>query len=256
MKIYLAGSITKQSLEQMKQQKNKYLLQTFYDMRSWKDEKIEEYLSSCEEFLLDSGAFTFMNSGKKVNWKKYTDSYIDFINKWNIKQFVELDLDHVLGVQETIKIRNYLEHKTQKQSIPVFHAIRGIEYYRKLMCEEYRYIAIAASGIVKDVDEYVKNEKTLRSLLKIAHENNCYVHGLAYTRLGNINKTTVPFDSVDSTAWLSGARYGTWYKYKNGHLLSYNMSNKGISGDVYNKNNLECWIKIQREKSKNDKEWI
>ena len=197
-----------------------------------------------------------MNSGKKVNWKSYVNEYIEFINKWGIKQFIELDLDHVLGVERTIKIRNYLEKKTQRKSIPVFHAIRGIDYYKNLMCSDYDYIAIAASGIVKGIDEYVKNPEILRQLLKIAHKNKCHVHGLAYTRLGNINNITVPFDSVDSTAWLSGARYGTWYKYKNGHLVACKMSGRGITGDAYNKNNLKCWIRIQKEKSKNDKEWI
>lgn len=255
MKIYLAGSVGKAELKQMQTEGNRYLLQTYYDMRAWKDSKVESYLNSCEEFLLDSGAFTFMNSGKKVNWKDYIDSYIEFVNKYDIKQFIELDLDHVVGVEETIRIRQYIEEKTGKQTIPVFHAIRGIDYYKQ-MCKEYDYIAIAASGIVKGIDEYVKNPKTLRQLLRIAHNNSCHVHGLAYTRLNNINNTTVPFDSVDSTAWLSGARYGTWYTYKNGHLLQRNMANRGIDRQTFNTNNLTCWMQVQKNKSKDDKEWI
>ena len=114
MKIYLAGSVGKVELKQMQTQGNRYLLQTYYDMRAWKDSKVESYLNSCEEFLLDSGAFTFMNSGKKVNWKGYIDSYVEFINKYDIKQFIELDLDHVVGVEETIRIRQYIEEKTGK----------------------------------------------------------------------------------------------------------------------------------------------
>lgn len=256
MKIYLAGSVTKEDEILLKEYGLKYFLQTFYDLRSFKDEKVQRFLKlPSEEFLLDSGAFTFMNSGKEVNWKKYTDEYISFINKWEIKQFIELDLDHVLGVEKTIKIRKYLEYHTGRKSIPVFHAIRGMKYFRE-MCSEYPYIAIAASGIVKGIDEYVKNKKLLIQLLKIAHSYGCKVHGLAYTRLSNINTLEVPFDSVDSTAWLSGARYGTWYDLRHGKIKQTNKAGYGIDGVTFNRNNAKIWVEIQKEKSKEDYKWI
>lgn len=43
-----------------------YLLQTFYDLKDVNHKQIEKMLGTCDEFLLDSGAFTFMNSGKRV----------------------------------------------------------------------------------------------------------------------------------------------------------------------------------------------
>lgn len=211
MKIYLAGCITKETYEYLKQNHNKYLLQTYYDLRSMSKQKVNSLITCCDEFLLDSGAFTFMNSGKKVDWKEYIDSYCDFVNEYDIRQFIELDLDHVIGVENTKRVRDYIEKKTKKLPIPVFHRIRGMKYFRD-MCKSYPYIAIAASGIVKGIDEYVKNPDLLRQLLGIAHRYGAKVHGLAYTRLININNTTVPFDSVDSTAWKSGARFGKIYE--------------------------------------------
>ena len=63
------------------------------------------YLSEdCKMFLLDSGAFTFMNSNKKnEDIKSYLDSYIDFINKYDIKYFFELDLIQLVGLKKHIK---------------------------------------------------------------------------------------------------------------------------------------------------------
>lgn len=254
MKIYLAGSISNESFKILENKHNKYLLQTFYDLRKMKDDKIEKLLNCCDEFLLDSGAFTFMNSGKKVDWKQYIDDYCDFVNKWDIKQFIELDLDHVVGVEDTIRIRKYIEQRTGKKPIPVFHRIRGMKYFRE-MCQEYPYIAIAASGIVKGIDEYVKNADLLKQLLRIAHSYGTKVHGLAYTRLANINNITVPFDSVDSTAWLSGARFGTIYEIRNGQIKQ-RKSKRRMSESEINKINLDVWLKIQEERSREDVIWI
>lgn len=70
MKIYLADSYGhyKCILKELNYNKNKlpvYLLQTFYDLRNIKHEDVKKMMQGCSYFLLDSGAFTFMNSGKK-----------------------------------------------------------------------------------------------------------------------------------------------------------------------------------------------
>lgn len=94
MKIYLAGDVLDR-LRYINFDKNKmpiYLLQTFFDMRKRRERDNERTIHGCKEFLLDSGAFTFMNSGKKVHWKTYVDEYIEFINRHDVQQFFELDL--------------------------------------------------------------------------------------------------------------------------------------------------------------------
>ena len=63
----------------------------------------------------------------------------------------------------------------------------------------------------------------------------------------NINKPEIMFDSVDSTAWLSGARFGTWYYVKHGKLVSKSMSGKGLTRKQFNDNNLKVWIDKQKE---------
>ena len=57
--------------------------------------------------ILDSGAFTFMN-GKKMNlddMDKYCDAYINFIKKYHIKNYVELDIDALFGTEQAMKYR-------------------------------------------------------------------------------------------------------------------------------------------------------
>ena len=257
MKIYLADSYGhyKYILKELNYDKSKlpvYLLQTFYDLRSLNDNDIKYIIKNCKCFLLDSGAFTFMNSGKKVMWKKYVDEYIEFINIYNINQFIELDLYTLpeIGTQRTLKIRKYIEYNTGKQTIPVFHACMGMEMYRDL-CKEYDYIAIGASGLTSEC-RWVKNDKLLFQMVKIANSYNTKVHGLGYTRLSNINNTKIPFYSVDSSAWV-GSRFNTRYDIKNGILVNSNAVRKGERLKDWKQldlHNLKVWRKIQKLKSK------
>lgn len=244
MKLFLAGNAWRDyEIDIMYEYNNKYLLQSYYDLRKEKHDKIMKIIGSSENFLLDSGAFAFMNSGIKVNWKTYADEYINFINKYDIKRYIELDLDHIIGVDETRKLRNYIEEKTAKKSMPVFHAIRGMEYYRE-MCQEYDYICIAASGMVKGIDEYVKDKTILKQLLKIARQCETKVHGLAYTRIKNLNNLDVPFYSVDSSTWTYGKRYGVRYDLKHGKVIQTNIE-RGYDYKTITMHNLKTWIKIQ-----------
>lgn len=43
-------------------------------------------------------------------------------------------------------------------------------------------------------------------LIKDAHERNCEVHGLGFTKQNELKRYR--FDSVDSTTWLNGYRFG------------------------------------------------
>lgn len=253
VKIYLAGGNDIKTLQKFDRFNCKYILETFYDIRKWNKETLEYFLgmgkieNGC--FLLDSGAFTFMNSGKKVHWKAYVDEYIEFINKYDIQQFFELDLYTLpdVGIQQTIKMRRYIEHYTGKKSIPVFHACMGMDMYREI-CQEYDYIGIGASGLTEEC-RWVHNKKILRQMVRIASRYGTKVHGLGYTRRENINREEIPFYSIDSISWRLNTGMGYEYKTRHGAIIrTHPKGRNDKSREQLENKNLKAWCEIQNIK--------
>jgi hypothetical protein len=239
MKIFLAGS----GLTKVWQDVNFYdffRLQTFFHITPKEASEIFKY----KDFLLDSGAFSFIG-GAKVSMKEYIEDYINFINKYDIKKFFELDLYTLpeYGIKKTEEIRAYIELKTGKKSIPVFHKMLGIDYYKQL-CEDYNYIAIGASGM-HDSKWTRNNPKQLKDMVLYAKSKNVKVHGLGYTKIDMLKE--IPFYSVDSTSWLSGNRFGSIYVF-NGS--GFDKKNKPlgmrVKTDMTAQNNFYEWIKFQK----------
>ena len=222
--------------------KPKRLLESFYYI---KNDNFMNYVKnnfSSEDFLLDSGAFTFMNQkNKKINFEQYIDRYIDFINKYDIKYFFELDVDVIFGYEKVKSITQYIEQKTSKKCIPVWHKSRGLEEYMKL-CKEYEYVAIG--GIVtKEISK--KDYKILNPLIKIAHDNNCKVHGLGFTP-SDIQKYN--FDSTDSTSWKMSSITGSILKFNGRNLVKVSRplqyGNKKLKYKVAMDFSLQEWNKF------------
>ena len=127
---------------------SEYILETFYNLRSTSNaECLPLFLNFKGDFILDSGAFTFMNNkGTKIrNFERYLEEYIDFINKYDIKYFFELDVDSIVGYDEVLRMREKLENGTNKKCIPVWHISRGLEEYVK-MCQEYDYASVGGDS--------------------------------------------------------------------------------------------------------------
>ena len=234
MKLFLAGTCSRPMLRE-EIEKSKYILESFVYVQEWQLDIIRH----CDMFLLDSGAFTFMQKQKnhKVDWNEYLEQYIDFINKNDIKYFFELDIDSIVGYDKVLKMRKILEDKTGKKCIPVFHKSRGLKEWHKL-CKEYDYVAIGT------IYEYSRHPQILKKLLKIARQYNTKVHGLGFT----ISKVEeFPFYSCDSTTWLQGGRFGTVQKFRNGQLRGYKK--KGYKTVHYvdvDRHNIREWIKRQQ----------
>lgn len=181
-----------------------YILESFY----YVDEDTERLLPYFGDFLLDSGAFTFMQGTKgHTNWEEYVDRYAAFIKRNNVKKYFELDIDSVVGYEEVKRLRKLLEAKAERPCIPVWHKSRGMEEYRR-MCDEYPYVAIG--GIVS---KEIKPEQygAFPSMIKEAHKRGAKIHGLGFTNLSWLPRCH--FDSVDSTAWTTGNRFGFLYKF-------------------------------------------
>ena len=237
MKIFLAGSGWNRHCWENRDFFDFNRLESFVYIKG-EEKNIPKY----NMFLLDSGAFTYMNkSGSNLNWDNYIVEYANFINKYNVKYFFELDIDSIVGINEVERLRNKLEKLTNKQCIPVWHKSRGLEYWKK-MCLDYDFIAIG--GIVT---KEIKSSQydVFFPLLKIAKENNCKVHGLGFTNLKGLEK--YKFYSVDSTSWLSGNRFGAVYWFDG---ITMKKRNKEIGQRVKTNmtalNNFNEWVKFSK----------
>lgn len=216
-----------------------YILESFY----YADADTERLLPYYGDFLLDSGAFTFMQSSKShVNWDEYIERYASFINRNNIEKFFELDIDSVVGYEKVLEYRKRLERLTNKQVIPVWHKSRGAGDFKK-MCDEYDYVAIG--GIVS---KEIKPEQygVLPTLIEQAHKSKAKIHGLGFTALQWLGKCH--FDSVDSTAWTTGNRFGFIYQF-NGKTMIKHECPKGkrlADSRKVAEINYNEWIKYQK----------
>lgn len=164
-----------------------------------------------ENFLLDSGCFTFMSDRKtadRLDLNSYTDELIDFIKEYKIERYVEMDVDSVLGLKKAEELRLRLERGTGIQSIPVWHISRGKQYYLDLV-KDYKYVAFG--GMITDGKSLAQLEPSFPWFIDKAHEQGCKLHGLGYTSIAGLHK--YHFDSVDSTAWLYGNRGGFLYHF-------------------------------------------
>ena len=208
MRIYLAesGGIWEAYFSE-KDFAHAYILQSFY----YADEFTEKHIiPNAKDFLLDSGAFTFMQGKGHTDWNEYLERYADFINRNRIKHFFELDIDSVVGYEEVKRLRRNLERLTGRQPIPVWHNNRGKDEFER-HAKEYPYVAIGGLVAVGKAEYARKLWKFFPWFINTAHENGAKIHALGFTSLDGI--TQYHFDSVDSTAWTTGNRFGFVYKF-------------------------------------------
>lgn len=221
------------------------ILQSFY----YVDEKtVANILPHCSDFLLDSGAFTFLQNVKNnIKWEDYIKRYADFINKNDIKKFFELDIDSVVGYKKVLEYRKMLEDLTGKKSIPVWHKSRGKQDFIDT-CKNYPYVALG--GIV--IKEITKEQyKYFPWFIDTAHKYGAKIHGLGFTSLEGIKQ--YHFDSVDSTAWTTGNRFGYVYKF-DGKTMTKTDTPKGMRLADSRKTaiiNFTEWVKFSKYVEKN-----
>ena len=79
------------------------------------------------------------------------------------------------------------------------------------MCDEYKYVAIG--GITKRTDVVLR---ALPWFVRQAHMRGAKIHGLGFTSLPALPK--IHFDSVDSSTWTGGNRFGFLYVFKDGEM--------------------------------------
>jgi hypothetical protein len=253
MKVYLASFKTIERYYK-KPTKDIYLLSSFWEH---KEGEFGEYVYQ-EKHILDSGAFSAINDKsskfRNFNWDSYLKKYIDFIKHTNQKLFFELDIDCVVGLKKVEYYRKKIEDAIGIPPIVCWHANRGKEYWLKC-CEEYPYVAIGTTRANNTGMLIRKNPMILKWFIETAHRSNTKIHGLGFTSVPWLKE--LKFDSVDSTTWLSGGKFGVVCRFNKNFskMNNYRPKNRNnirvkskIELDIYN---FEVWVQFQRFADKN-----
>ena len=244
MDLYLAGNAPwrKEGLyDKTIKEQGVSILESFY----YADDFTEKMIPFFGKFLLDSGAFTFFgdkSKGRNIKWEEYVDRYADFIVRNDVKTFFELDIDKLVGSAKVLELRSRLEKKASRPCIPVWHRFRGKDNFLR-MCDEYKYVAIG--GIV--INEIKKEEyQYFPWFISEAHKRGAKIHGLGFTSLASLPK--YHFDSVDSTSWTTGNRFGAVYQFdgKTIRTLNKGEGQKLKDSRAVAINNFNEWVKFQR----------
>lgn len=218
------------------------ILESFYYVDDW----IIKLIPLLNKFMLDSGVFTLAyGSGEKVDFDSYTDRYIEFINANKIKLFFEMDIDDLAGLPKAEELRRRIERGTGKQPIPIFHKNRGKDYFID-MCKNYPYVAIggiAGKGNMTKRKEYMPYFKWF---IDTAHKHGAKIHGLGFTDLKALEMFN--FDSVDSTSWTTGNRFGSVYRFNGRTMEKYDKKQGQRLADsrAVAINNFNEWVKFQQ----------
>lgn len=211
----------KENVEEIVNLSKLHILQSFAYA---KDEDAEKY-KLCKDFLMDSGAFTIMKGAKNFNINNFTKNYGNFIKKWNIDNFIELDIDSVFGIQIYADCLHMLQDITGKDPIRVMHAWRGKEYFKELV-KKKNFVCIGGLAGIKNMK---LNRSELQWFVDEAHENNCEIHGLGIGDINLIRKHN--FDSVDSANWALSIRYGSLLRFNGHELCKYSGSEGAEAGE-------------------------
>lgn len=198
-----------------------------------------------DNFLLDSGAFSFMNGAEcsKELITEYMEKYIAFINKYDIKYFFELDVDTIFGIEFVEELRQKLERGTGKPCIPVWHKGRGVDYWKR-MCREYKYVAIGGLA-AKDIRK--KEYPLIKKMVDYAYAKGVKVHGLGFTKSRELKN--YKFYSVDSSSWIAAAARGRQMYDFDGEFMvgtSIVSADKKIKLTPLGNHNFYEWCKYQK----------
>ncbi|AEW92951.1 MULTISPECIES: hypothetical protein [Streptomycetaceae] len=159
------------------------------------------------EVFADSGAFSAATTGSTI---KLAD-YAAWLHQWRHVITTAATLD-VIGDPDATH-RNTLALEDQGiRVLPVFHI--GSPWRRlEALCASYRYIALG--GMVPYARRTDDVMRWLIRAFRIARHHGAVYHGFGQTRFATI--AALPFYTVDSSSWASGARFGVMSLWDSQH---------------------------------------
>ena len=200
MKLYFAVT-TKDDFEPIESLSQKNVLLSYFYYKGQVKKYIDSHQSLYDNILIDSGAFSFYNSGKEILLSDYEKA----IKESSFKHYFNLD---VIGDAEG-SYQNYLKMLDNGLNpIPVFHADTPIQYLREYLD---RTDFISVGGLVGNNNIESNLNGIFSEIEKI--NPNVKVHGLGLTKVDIIKN--YPFYSIDSSSYCAitkFARASRWNK--------------------------------------------
>ena len=197
MKFYLAGyGVLKKDLHTIPEAINlleSYVMFRQKDYEQWhKDYKLDN-----RKLFLDSGAFSAMTQGIKLNIKDYAE----FVKKYEHMLEVYANMDVIGDVTATQKNQAYLESLGLKP-LPTFHYKSDLKELERL-CKTYKYIALG--GLVPIKSEKLVLKAWLDKCFRVIIPHKTKVHGFGVGAFWLWK--SYPWYSVDATTWLGGGKF-------------------------------------------------
>lgn len=186
--------------------------------------------------VLDSGGFVARTKGVPIN----VSHYAHYINIHKCKYAFNLDTN---DVDETLQNQKYLEENTAAYIIPIYHLSDYLDpQWRDLLnmfAEKYPYIS--CGGIAGEGSARKWQHVFYKHVFSVT-KDKVKVHGLGITSKSILEM--YPWFSVDSTSWLSSARFGNSKLHSNKMVSAYYAKN-----NHYLHNTLmeaEWWVKLEK----------
>lgn len=208
------------------------------------------YKDRFKGFILDSGVFSYLKGDKvrgerdnqNVDWEKYVDEYANFVIQNKVKNYVEVDVDQMIGYDLVTKLTEKLEKKVGHKCMPVWHMNRGYDNWLKIV-HDYDYVCFGAF-LTDNLDQ--SKFPMIKQFLSDAKKSQCNVHGLGLTTDKWLHK--LPFYSVDSSTWIAGCRYGYLHYFDKGYIkIQHKKPNqKFIDQERVMMNNINEWRKFAK----------
>lgn len=222
-----------------------FFLASYLNIESLKQEDLEKVVSAKKFFILDSGAHTFQKEGKEADYDEFVARYGQYVkrNPW-IDEYAELDIETKVGLKQVEKWRDKLTETVGRPPIVVWHRERGKEYY-KYMVRKYPYVGF--SGFVTTNGQPEVPNEYIGWFIREAHDNGAKIHGFGFTRPKLLPK--YPFDSVDSSSWTAGSRFGVLYSTNGLQLIVSKQGKKegvGFHHNTRDKTNAKAWVEFQK----------
>lgn len=210
-----------------------------------------------KRYILDSGAFSLLSSVprqeiNKIDWEEYIHKYSAYIRANKVRNYIELDIDSLIGYDAVLQLTKKLEALVGWKSMPVWHMNRGWEGWER-MVSEYSYICFGSfvtEGLPQK--DYVK----IHQYLKFANDRKVKVHGLGFTMTRMLRNFA--FYSVDSTTWSYGSRSGITFHFDPEQgIIRQSPRPKGFKAiaKAIDEHNLREWLKFIEYAEHNFFQW-